>query len=127
MSQKTVAVVGASADRAKYSNKAIRAYLRAGWTVFPINPKGGVIEGLTAYARLADVPGQIARVTLYLPPALGMQVLPEIAAKRPTEFFVNPGAESDELVAAARQAGLDPLLACSIIEIGATPRDFPDE
>ena len=71
MPQKTVAVVGASADRSKYSNKSVRAHLAQGWTVYPVNPKGGEIEGLQAYPSITDVPQPLDRVTLYLPPAVG--------------------------------------------------------
>lgn len=126
MRRKTVAVIGASSDRSKYSNKAVRAYLRQGWDVYPVNPKGGEIEGVKVYASPEAIPVEIDRVTLYLPPAGGVQVLPVIAALRPAEFFVNPGAESDELVDQAKALGLDPILACSIIEIGLSPTEFPD-
>jgi predicted CoA-binding protein len=125
MPKKTVAVLGASADRSKFSNKAVRAYLKQGWDVFPINPKGGEIEGLTAYRSLADVPVRIDRVTLYLPPALGLNVLPDLAKAKPAEFFVNPGAESDELLTKAENLGLHPIAACSIVDIGVTPAQFP--
>lgn len=124
--KKSVAIIGASADRSKFSNKAVRAYVRAGWDVYPVNPRGGEIEGLRAYAFLRDVPAVVGRVTLYLPPAAGVKMLPHIAAVNPEEFFVNPGAESEELVAEARKLGLQPILACSIVEIGATPAEFPD-
>ena len=33
----TIAILGASADRAKFGNKAVRAYRQAGYEVFPIN------------------------------------------------------------------------------------------
>lgn len=125
MAKKTVAVVGASADRSKYSNKAIRAYQRQGWEVYPVNPKGGEIEGLAAFPSVDQIPNKIDRVTLYLPPPLGVQALPSIAKAKPGEFFVNPGAESEELVAEAQRLGLEPILACSIIEIGASPSEFP--
>jgi predicted CoA-binding protein len=125
MTKKTVAVVGASADRSKFSNKAVRAYQKQGWQVYPINPKGGDIEGLAAYRTLADVPVRIDRVTLYLPPALGMQVLPDVVKAKPEEFFVNPGADTQEVMAEAERLGLEPIAACSIVDIGVSPAQFP--
>ena len=125
MPQRSVAVIGASTDRSKYGNKSVRAPLREGWTVYPVNGRGGEVEGLDAYASLEDVPAELDRVTLYLPAERGMVVLPSIAATRPAEFFVNPGAESDDLIAEARRLGLEPILACSIVDVGASPAEFP--
>jgi len=126
MEKKTVAVIGASADRSKYSNKSVRAHLQQGWDVYPVNPKGGQVEGLRVYPSLEDVPVKLDRVTLYLPPTIGVKILPSVAAAQPVEFFVNPGAESEELVAEARRLALDPLLACSIVDIGVSPGQLPD-
>ncbi|MBU0618361.1 MAG: CoA-binding protein [Planctomycetes bacterium] len=124
MASRTVAIIGASADRGKFSNKSIRAHLRQGWTVYPVNPKGGEIEGLKVFTSVKDIPVRLDRVSLYLPPAAALKLLSEIAAVRPDEFFVNPGAESAELVEQARRLGLDPILACSILDIGESPVDF---
>jgi len=124
--EKTVAVVGASADRSKYSNKSVRAHLKQGWEVYPVNPKGGEIEGLKVYTSLAEIAVKLDRVTLYLPPEIGLKTLPAIVAANPGELFVNPGAESDELVAEAQRLGLDPILACSIVDLGLSPAEFPN-
>ena len=124
--EKTVAIVGASADRSKYSNKSVRAHLKQGWEVYPVNPRGGEIEGLKVYTSLAEIPVGLDRVTLYLPASIGVKMLPAIAAAKPAEFFVNPGAESDELVAEAQRLGLDPILACSIVDLGTKPAEFAD-
>lgn len=123
--RKTVAVVGASTDRSKFGNKAVRAYLDRGWKVYPINPHAQSVEGVKAYASLDELSGPIDRVTLYLPPEAGIRVLPSIARLRPREFFVNPGAESEDLLQAADTLGLSPIMACSIVEIGASPAAFP--
>jgi len=124
--KKTVAIVGASADRSKYGNKSVRAHLKQGWEVYPVNPKGGEIEGLKVYTSLAEIPVKLDRVTLYLPPAIGLKTLPAIVAANPGELFVNPGAESDELVAEAQRLDLDPILACSIMDLGTMPAEFAD-
>jgi predicted CoA-binding protein len=124
MLRKTVAIIGASADRSKFGNKSVRAHVKQGWEVYPVNPKGGEVEGLKVYTSVRDIPVKLDRVSLYLPPTLALSVLPEIAAVRPGEFFVNPGAESEELIDQARNLGLDPILACSIVDLGETPADF---
>lgn len=124
MNRPTVAILGASSDRSKYGNISIRAHLARGYDVYPVNPKGGEIEGLPVYKTLADIPVPIQRISVYLPPHIGIQMLDQIAAKGCDELFLNPGSESDELVAAAEQRGLQPLLACSIVAVGMSPQQF---
>jgi uncharacterized protein len=117
----SVAVVGASSAPHKYGHKAVRAYLRRGWTVYPVNPIEKTIEGLPVYARVEDLPAGVDRFTLYVPPAVGITLLEAIKSRQPKELYLNPGAESEALVARAEALGLEPILACSIIEIGERP------
>ena len=123
----SVAILGASTDRSKYGNKAVRAFVARGFTVYPVNPKGGEIEGLPAYASLAAIPKDVKldRISVYLPPAIGLKTLPEIAARKPGELWLNPGSESDELVEAAEKQGLNVVQACSIVAVGMSPHDLP--
>jgi predicted CoA-binding protein len=123
----TVAILGASTDRSKFGNKAVRAFLAKGFTVYPVNPKGGEVEGLPVYKSLAEIPAdvQLDRISVYLPPAVGLRALPEIAARGCDELWLNPGSESDELVAAAERQGLNVIQACSIVAVGMSPHDLP--
>jgi len=123
----TIAIVGASADRSKYGNKAVRAFKQGGWTVYPVNPKLEQVEGLRCYASIADLPGPVDRVSMYVPPRVGKTMLADVAAKAPAEFFLNPGSEDEEMVDAARALGLEPVQACSIVNIGLRPDMFPDD
>ncbi len=118
-----VAVVGASSDRNKYGNKSVRAHASQGWHVIPVHPRETEIEGWPVYRRLADIPGPIDRVSLYVPPEVGVELLDEIAAARPGEVYVNPGAESAALVARAQALGLNVILACSILALGVRPAE----
>jgi predicted CoA-binding protein len=124
MSKGTVAVVGASTDRSKFGNKAVRAYARQGWEVYPVNPSAEEVEGLRAYASVDQIPEKLDRVALYLPPTVGVKVLGAIAAAAPREFYVNPGAESSELMEEAQRLGLEPILACSILAVGESPEEL---
>ena len=118
---KIVAVIGASSDRRKFGNRALRAFRRQGYTVLPINPNETEVEGLKTYASVLDVPGPIDMATFYVPPHIGEKVIDEVAKKGITEVWLNPGAESDALVERARALNIRPIQACSIIAIGENP------
>ena len=121
-----MAVIGASNDRSKYGNKAVRAYLLNDFKVYPVNPKEETIEGLKAYRSILEIPEEVDRATLYVPPKVGLKVIEEIAEKGVKELYFNPGSESDELVEKARKLGLNPILACSILAVGLDPEiDIP--
>jgi len=122
---KTVAVIGASPERRKFGNKSFRAHKQCGWNAVAVNPTAPEVEGTKAFASIADVPEPVDRVTMYVPPAVGITLLEDIAAKKPSEFWLNPGTESRELIQKARELGLDPILGCSIIDLGVSPSDFP--
>lgn len=121
----TVAILGASTDRTKFGNKSVRAHQAKGFTVYPVNPKADEIEGIKAYPSLAEIPaGKLDRVSVYLPPAVGVKVLPQIAERGCDELWLNPGTESDELVAEAERLGLNVIQACSIVDVGVSPHDL---
>jgi len=120
----TVAVVGASRDRRKFGNKALRAFMAEGHRVIPINPHEREVEGLSTYSSVLDVPEKIDMASVYVPPEIGLQLLPEFEAKAIPEIWMNPGAESDEVMAEAKQRHLNVIYACSIMGIGRNPSHF---
>lgn len=121
---KTVAIIGASKDRSKFGNKAVRAFTQQGYTVWPVNPREEAIEGWPAFKTIRDVPARPDKVSVYLPPAVLRGVLPEIAAKGCDELWLNPGTESDAGLAEAERLGLNVIQACSIVGVGITPEEL---
>jgi predicted CoA-binding protein len=119
---KSVAIIGASSDRSKFGNKSVRAHAAQGWDVYPVNPKGGQIEGIAAYRSVAEIPAlRLDRVSMYLPPALALQVLDAVAQKGCDELFLNPGSDTPEVIERARELGLNAIQACSIVDVGMSP------
>jgi len=118
---KVVAIIGASNDRRKFGNRALRAFREQGNTVVPINPHEIEVEGLKAYRSVLDVPGAIDMASFYVPPEVGEHVIVEIAQKGIAEVWLNPGAESDALIARAKSLNISPIIACSIVAIGQNP------
>lgn len=121
MSNPTVAVIGASTNKEKFGNKAVRAFLQQGYDVFPVHPTEQTIEGLSAFRSVLDIPVALDKVSLYVPPAVGMKLVEEIARKGCKELWLNPGADSPELYEKAQTLGLNPIVACSIVGVGVNP------
>ncbi len=121
---KTVAVVGASSDRRKFGNKALRAFKAEGHRVIPINPSEREVEGMATYASVLDVPERIDMATVYVQPEVGLRLLPEFEQKQIEEIWINPGADSPELLAEARGRNLNVIFACSIVGAGQDPSAF---
>ena len=118
---RTVAVIGASSNRRKYGNKALRAFAQQGYTVLAINPNEEQVEGLKTYASVLDVPGPIDMATVYVPPDVGIRIVDELARKGVPEVWLNPGADGAEVVDRGRALGLNIIQACSIMGIGDAP------
>lgn len=123
----TIAVIGAGPDRRKFANKCVRAYRAADWTVFPVHPSAEIVEGLPVHRSLADVPlDHLDRVSVYLPPSVGVTALESFAGKLIGEVWLNPGADGPDVVARAKELGLNVVCDCSIVDIGYSPSQFPE-
>ena len=119
----SIAIIGASQDRNKFGNKAVRVF--AGFKVYPIHPKLSEIEGHKAYTSILQVPEkEFDMVSFYLPPPVGMQVIEDVAKVKCKEVWLNPGSESEELVEKAEKLGLNVIQACSIVGAGASPSQY---
>ena len=118
---KTVAIIGASSNRQKFGNKAVRAFLQQGFTVYPVNPNEPEVEGLATFKTVRDVPVRPQMISVYVPPPVVLKVLPDIAARGCDELWLNPGTESDAVLAEAERFGLNVIQACSIVAVGVSP------
>lgn len=119
-----VAVIGASNHHEKFGNKAVRAYLAHGHSVYPVNPHEDRIEGLAVYRTILDVPVKLDVTLVYVPPEVTRRLLPGIARKGPGDLYLNPGSEDDAVLERAKELGLEPILACSILAIGDRPSNY---
>jgi uncharacterized protein len=124
---KTVAVIGASTQRNKFGNKAVRAHGEAGFEVFPVNLNPAVtdVEGHKSYSRLEDVPKPLQRIVLYLPPPVTLELLGEIAAAGADEVWLNPGTFDAQVLARAAELEIPTIQGCSIVDLGMSPSQFP--
>jgi uncharacterized protein len=121
---KTVAVIGASTNREKFGNKALRAFEKRGYRVIPINPTEPEVEGHPTFKSVLDVPDHIDLATIYVPARVGVSVMDDISKKGITEVWLNPGADDAMVLKRARELGLKTVQTCSILAIGESPSRY---
>ncbi len=114
------AVVGASADRAKYGNKVLRCYLQHGLPVVAVNPKAVAVEGAAGFASLRDVPEGVRAVSVVAPPAAAAGIVADAVARGIRHLWFQPGAEEAGALAVAQQAGVQVIAGgpCLLVALG---------
>lgn len=110
------AVVGASQDRGKFGYRVFDALRQTGYTVYPVNPKGGVLDGATVFCSLADLPETPDVVDLVVPPAVTEQVVQEMHRLGLQRVWMQPGSESQAAIRYCEEHGLQAVYhACAMV------------
>jgi predicted CoA-binding protein len=110
------AIVGASQDRGKFGNRVFRSLRDAGYMVYPVNPKGGELEGSEVYPSLAELPQAPEVVDLVVPPAVTEQVVREAHRLGLTRIWMQPGAESQAAIDYCQEHGIQVVHnACAMV------------
>ncbi len=97
----SVAIIGASSDPDKLGGRPIRYLRDAGYAgrIYPINPKADSVQGLPAYATLADVPGPVDQALIIVPAAGALAALQACVDKgiRHVQILSSGFAEEDDV------------------------------
>jgi len=75
--------------------------------VYPINPKAPEVEGLKAFANLAELPVKVVGISVITPPSVTERVVEEAAAAGVQRIWMQPGAESPEALRRAQELGME--------------------
>lgn len=105
----SIAVVGAADDPAKLRGKLLKLALDSGFAgpVHPVHPKGGTIQGRTAYASLAHIPGGAELVLIATPGASVPGIVAEaVAIGAKAAVILSSGVDMAALDAAIGDSGL---------------------
>jgi len=128
LAQRRIAVAGVSRSEPNAPANLIFRKLRdAGHETFAVNPNGGAVEGTTAYADLAAIPGGVDAVVVATPPDATERVVREAVDLGVRHVWMHrsfgEGSVSDAAVAYCRERGIRPIAgACPMMY--CEPVDF---
>jgi len=113
MMPKAIAVIGASNEEGKIGYSVVRNILDGGYQgqLYPVNPRGGEIQGLPAFTSVTEIPGEVDVAVFAVPAARVAAALDEAGQKGVAGAILIPSgfAETgeqqlqDDMVAVARK------------------------
>ncbi len=110
-----VAVLGASTKEERYSNKAVKMLLEHDHCPIPVHPSGAEVHGLETKKSLSEISVPIDTLTMYIGPKLSSGAYDNIIALKPRRIIFNPGSENEELAAKPETAGIEVVIACTLV------------
>ena len=114
------AVVGASADRAKYGNKVLRCYQQHALPVVAVNPAHTSVEGVPCHRSLREVPKSVRAASVVAPPAAALAIVEDARAAGIDRLWFQPGAESAAALDRAAAVGIAVIAGgpCLLVALG---------
>jgi acetyl coenzyme A synthetase (ADP forming)-like protein len=113
----SIAVIGASSNESKWGGQILKNILSSfRGAVYPVNPKEAVIQGLSSYPSVLDIPGDVEMAMIIVPAQSVLSVAQECGEKGVKGLIVisagfsetgNAGAELEkQLVSIVRKYGM---------------------
>src|SRR5690349_16674241 len=111
---KTTLVLGASANPSRYSNLAINRLRSHDHPVVDIGKRDCKVGDTTVETAMRKI-DDLDTITLYLNPGNQKQYYDYIMDLHPKRIIFNPGTENDELAKMAKDKGIQPVEACTLV------------
>ncbi|MCK4904698.1 CoA-binding protein [bacterium] len=98
LNQRSFAVVGSFRNETKYAYQIFKTLIEKGYEVFPVNMNISKVEGRVCYKTISDIPYSVDVVDIVTPPSVTEDILKECLQKGIKRVWLQPGAESQEVV-----------------------------
>jgi len=112
---KRIAVIGVSRTGKKFGNSIYTEMKSRGYEMIIIHPEASEIGGEPCYPNLAVVSGKIDGVLICVSPKHTGQALRDAAAAGIKNIWIQQGADSPEVHAAAKELGANPVIGKCIL------------
>ncbi len=101
------AVAGSFRKRSKYAYKVLLDLLEKGKKVYPINPKGGQVEGLQVYKDVKKIPARVGGISLVTPPEVTEKIVKQCKETGIKYVWMQPGAQSRAAIDFCREHSIE--------------------
>lgn len=117
LAKKNWAVVGANENQKKFGCKIYKRLKSEGYNVYAVNPGLETVFGEKCYSSVNDIPEKPDVVNIVVPPKAALEVAKQVAESEIKYFWLQPGANTPEVIDYAKSLGLEVIDACVLVEL----------
>jgi len=118
LKKKIWAVVGANDDPGKFGNIIYKKLKAEGYTVYPVNPLYGEVEGDKCYPDLKSIPEKPEVLDMVVSPKRGKAFIEEASRLGIKYIWLQPGTYDQELLALIKDKQLTAIQSCVLVALG---------
>jgi len=127
LKQKRFAVAGSFKNETKYAYKILRALIKKGYEVFPVNPRLSDVDGIKCYKSISDIPFNIDVVNVVTPPLITETIVKECREKSIKRVWLQPGAESETAIRFCRDNDISVICGLCVMMEAINKRKTNDQ
>jgi predicted CoA-binding protein len=107
LSQKTLALAGASRGGKKFGNAILKDLTAKGYELSLVHPEAGEIDGLKCYPSVTELPGQVGGLVVAVPADQTEKIVQEAVATGIRNIWMQQGSESSEAIRLCKENGVN--------------------
>lgn len=111
-------MLGATDRRDKYANLAIRRLREFGHEVIAVGARPGMVDDVQIHTSIPEGI-EVDTITLYLNPTNQRPYRRRMIELNPKRIIFNPGTEDLDLETEAEEAGIEPVVGCTLVMLSA--------
>ena len=119
MKKFSVAILGASNNPERFSNKAFLLLKKNDYEVIPVSPKIQTIQDVPVFSDLELIKVPVDTLTVYVNAEISKTLLPKIINLKPRRIIFNPGTENPEIEKKLTDAGIKVINTCTLVLLNA--------
>jgi len=104
---KRIAIAGVSHNPKKFGYLLFKTAREKGYSVVPINPKGGVIDGIACIESVANLQGEVSNLLIATHKRDTQKVVEDAIIKGIRNIWIQNGCETKEAISIARENNIN--------------------
>jgi len=111
VSDKNIALIGVSANKQKFGNALLHELTKKGYTVFPVHPMLGEVEGIKCFPDIKTLPENVTNLVVVVNSLATEQLIPQLKSSSIKRIWmhrgVGKGSGSAAAIESCKESGIE--------------------